>query len=244
MRIDVLTLFPEVIDSYTGVSIVKRAQDKGLLTVCATNFRDYADNKHHRVDDAPFGGGAGMVLSPQPIVDAIKAVTTGEATVVYMTPKGRKLDQALARELSTQAHLVLICGHYEGLDQRVIDHHVDLEISVGDVVLSGGELPALVVIDAVARLIPGVIKEASLEEESFSRYLLEYPQYTRPKEFESQEVPEILLSGHHARIAAYRLEEAVKLTLEKRPDLIEQGIEAGAFDKRVIRLIERLKKPL
>lgn len=244
MKIDVLTLFPEVIESYIDVSIVKRARDKGLVEIVATNFRDYSDSKHGRVDDTPFGGGAGMVLSPQPIVDALRAVGSDEALVVYLSPKGQRLDQALARELVENDHLVLICGHYEGLDQRVIDHHVDREISIGDFVLSGGELPALVLIDAVTRLLPGAIKEASLDEESFTDHLLEYPQYTRPRVFESEEIPEILLSGHHGKIAEYRLESAVRETLEKRPDLIEKGLARGAFDDRTKRIIDKLKKRL
>jgi tRNA (guanine37-N1)-methyltransferase len=244
MKIDVMTLFPEVIDSYTGVSIVKRARDKDLISITATNFREFSENKHKQVDDYPFGGGAGMVLSPQPIVDAIRSVKEENSYTIYLTPKGKPFDQEMARNLSEKNHLILVCGHYEGLDQRVIDHHIDQEISIGDYVLSGGELPALVIIDAVTRLLPGAIKEDSLSEESFTSYLLEYAHYTRPRSYEGEEIPEILLSGHHKNIEQYRLIESIRETLIKRPDLIEQGHKAGAFDRKLWKLISKVKNDL
>jgi tRNA (guanine37-N1)-methyltransferase len=242
MRIDVLTLFPEVIESYVQTSIVGRAQQKQLVEIAAINFREFSSSKHHNVDDYPFGGGAGMVLSPQPIVDALESVRTPESVVIYLTPKGHVFNQSYAKQLSKKEHLIMICGHYEGLDQRVIDHHVDLELSIGDYVLSGGEIPALAVVDAVTRLLPGAITSESLEEESHTNFLLEYPHYTRPRIFEDKEIPEILLSGHHANIDLYRLEESIRMTIERRPDMIDKGIKHKAFSKNVLKIIEKIKR--
>ncbi len=244
MNIQVLTLFPEVIDSYVNTSIIKRAREKNIVSIESINFRDYADNKHHSVDDTPFGGGAGMVLTPQPVVSALENLDYKNKKVIYLTPKGKTLNQDLASSLSKEPDLILLCGHYEGLDQRVIDHYVDLEVSIGDYVLSGGELGALVMIDAITRLIPGTLTEDSLAEESFSNYLLEYPQYTRPREFEGHAVPDVLLSGNHKNIELYRITESIKLTLSRRKDLIAEGIENKYFSDRIIKLIKQVKKNL
>lgn len=244
MNIRVLTLFPEVIDSYINTSIVKRAREKNIVSIESINFRDYADNKHHSVDDTPFGGGAGMVLTPQPVVSALENLDYKNKKVVYLTPKGKTFTQDVALDLSKESDLILVCGHYEGLDQRVIDNYVDLEVSIGDYVLSGGELGALVMIDAITRLIPGALKEDSLIEESFSNCLLEYPQYTRPREYEGHKVPDVLLSGNHKNIEKYRLVESIKLTLLRRKDLIEKGIENKSFSDEVIKLIKQVKKSL
>ena len=244
MNIHVLTLFPEVIDSYINASIVKRAREKNIVSIESINFRDYADNKHHSVDDTPFGGGAGMVLTPQPVVSALESLDYENKKVVYLTPKGKTFNQDVALNLSKESDLILLCGHYEGLDQRVIDNYVDLEVSIGDYVLSGGELGALVMIDAITRLIPGALKEDSLIEESFSNYLLEYPQYTRPREYEGHKVPDVLLSGNHKNIEKYRLVESIRLTLLRRKDLIEKGIEKKQFSDEVVKLIKQVKKNL
>ncbi|MEA3423648.1 MAG: tRNA (guanosine(37)-N1)-methyltransferase TrmD [Bacillota bacterium] len=244
MNIQVLTLFPEVIESYVNTSIIKRAREKNIVSIEAVNFRDYAENKHHSVDDSPFGGGAGMVLTPQPIASALKELDYKNKKVIYLTPKGEALNQDLASDLSKESDLILLCGHYEGLDQRIIDNYVDLEVSIGDYVLSGGELGALVMIDAVTRLIPGTLTEESLTEESFSNHLLEYPQYTRPRDFEGHIVPDVLLSGNHKNIEQYRMTESIKLTLSRRKDLISEGIENEYFSDRIVKLIKQLKKNL
>ncbi|MBN2260954.1 MAG: tRNA (guanosine(37)-N1)-methyltransferase TrmD [Clostridiales bacterium] len=244
MNIEVLTLFPEIIDNYSNTSIIKRAKENGIVNIQAVNFRDFSDSKHHSVDDAPFGGGAGMVLSPQPIASALKKLNYNQKKVVYLTPKGKTFNQKMANELSVGKDLILICGHYEGLDQRIIDNYVDLEISIGDYVLSGGEIGALVIIDAVTRLLPGALAESSLDEESFSNCLLEYPQYTRPRVFKDYEVPEILLSGNHQKIEEYRLMESIRLTLQNRPDLIQKGIRNKVFDERILKLIKEIKNRL
>lgn len=226
MRIDILTLFPEMFDGVLGTSILGRAQSAGLLTVQAWNIRDFAFDKHRTVDDVPYGGGAGMVLKPDVVtacLEHVKAVNPGK--VVYLTPQGSVFDQVKAESLAQEASLILLCGHYEGIDQRIRDGWVDKEISIGDYVLTGGELPAMVVIDAVARLIPGVLgDEASAREDSFVNGLLEYPHYTRPAEFRGRQVPPVLLSGNHEMIRKWRLKEALRLTLKRRPDLIERRL--------------------
>ncbi len=227
MLIHVLTLFPEMFQAFCGSSIMKRAIEGGLVTLDLVNFREFAHDRHKTVDDSPYGGGPGMVLKPDPIfeaVDSIKAKLPREEAaslpVILMTPQGRRFNQAVTRELSGLVELVLICGHYEGFDERIRQHLATDEISIGDYVLTGGELPAMVVIDAVCRLIPGVLgsEESSLEE-SYASGLLEYPQYTRPPEYHGWSVPEILLSGNHARIARWRREQALKRTAERRPDM-------------------------
>ncbi|NLL18474.1 MAG: tRNA (guanosine(37)-N1)-methyltransferase TrmD [Clostridia bacterium] len=229
MRIDVMTIFPEMFHSPLNVSILKRAIEKGLLEVGLTDFRDYATDKHRRVDDYPFGGGAGMVLKPEPIFRAWSAirekVPEGIASrTILLCPQGKVFNQDLAWELSREEHLILICGHYEGVDERVRIRLADDAISIGDYILTGGELGALVVIDAVARLLPGVLgDEYSSQEETFSDGLLEYPQYTRPREYCGMEVPEILLSGHHAEIRKWRRLQSLLRTKELRPDLLEKA---------------------
>ncbi|MBA8778369.1 tRNA (guanosine(37)-N1)-methyltransferase TrmD [Staphylococcus schleiferi subsp. coagulans] len=222
MKIDYLTLFPEMFDGVLNQSILKRAREKEILQTETINFRDYADNKHHQVDDYPFGGGQGMVLKPEPIFNAMDAIdVTDETRVILMTPQGKPFDQKLAESLSKEKHLVFICGHYEGYDERIREKMVTDEISVGDFVLTGGELPAMVMTDAIVRLIPGVLsKQASHEDDSFSNGLLEFPQYTRPRTFKDMSVPDVLLSGNHAHIEQWRHEQSLKRTFEKRPDLL------------------------
>ena len=231
MRFDVLTLFPEMFD-VLDKSIIGRAKEKELINVNLINIRDFSKNKHKKVDDTPYGGGAGMVMMPDVVYDENKSVikTDGgensssneNSKVIYMTPQGKKLDQQKVEELAKQEHLILLCGHYEGIDQRVLDTIVDEEISIGDYVLTGGELPAMVLIDSVSRYVEGVLKEGSTKEESFSEGLLEYPQYTRPEVFEGIKVPEVLLSGHHENIDKWRREQSLKITKIKRPDLLKK----------------------
>lgn len=225
MKIDVLTLFPEMFDGVLRQSILKRAQERGLLEVMFYDIRDYADNKHRQVDDAPFGGGQGMLLMPQPAFDCLEDVLAkaeNSRRVVYLSPQGRPLTTRTAKNLSGYEELVLLCGHYEGVDQRVIDTFVEEEVSLGDFILTGGEIAAMAVIDAVARFVPGVLgSAASAHEDSFANGLLEYPQYTRPSEFRGQKVPEVLLSGDHAKIDRWRREQAILTTRQKRPDLLK-----------------------
>ena len=232
MRFDVLTLFPEMFE-VLNESIIGRAKEKGLINVNLINIRDFSKDKHKKVDDTPYGGGAGMVIQPNVVYDAYNSVKSESARVIYMSPQGKKLNQEKVEELSKQEHLILLCGHYEGIDQRVIDKIVDEEISIGDYILTGGELPAMVLIDSVSRYIDGVLKGDSIKEESFSQGLLEYPQYTRPEIFEDQQVPEVLLTGHHENIDKWRREQSLKMTLKKRPDLLEK-IELSDEDKKVL----------
>ena len=223
MKISVLTIFPEMYAPLKE-SLVGKALEKGLVRVDIVNIRDYSANKHKKTDDYPFGGGAGMVMTPQPIHDAINAVDPErKALRIYMSPKGKTLDQETVVRLASADELLLLNGAYEGVDQRVIDLDIDEELSIGDYVLTSGDLASMVVIDALMRYIPGVLgSEESTSEESFSEPLLEYPQYTRPQNFMGLEVPEVLISGHHAQIAAWRLKESIKLTEQRRPDLIEK----------------------
>ncbi len=232
MKFDVLTLFPEMFD-ILNESIIGRAKEKGLININLINIRDFSKDKHKKVDDTPYGGGAGMVIGPDVVYDAYKSVQDNKAKVIYMSPQGKKLNQKKVEELSKQEHLILLCGHYEGIDQRVLDKIVDEEISIGDYVLTGGELPAMVLIDSVSRYIEGVLKEESIKEESFSQGLLEYPQYTRPEIFEGEQVPEVLLSGHHKNIDKWRRNQSLKITLSKRPDLLEK-IELSDEDKKIL----------
>ena len=222
-----MTLFPEIFNSYMNESIMKRAIEKGIIDCKVYNIRDFSENKHKKVDDYPFGGGAGMVMTPQPIYDTYKHIIEKHdiknPRVVYLTPKGKVHNQEIAKKLSVEEDVILLCGHYEGIDQRVIDMIVTDEISIGDYVLTGGELAALVVIDSISRLIPGVLgQNESFEDESFENNLLEYPQYTRPRVYEGREVPEVLLSGNHKKIDEWRLEESIKITKERRPDLLDK----------------------
>ncbi len=224
MRIDVITIFPGMFVSPFAESIMQRAREKGLLQLEVHNLRDYCHDRHRVVDDYPYGGGAGMVMRPEPALRAINALREegSPGPVLLPTPAGEPFSQALAEELSREEHLIIFCPHYEGIDERV-SRRIDREISLGDYILTGGELPAMVIIDAVVRLLPGVLgSSASLEEESFSP-LLEYPQYTRPAEYEGEKVPEVLLSGHHARINEWRRRQALRRTFERRPDLLERA---------------------
>ena len=226
MKITILTIFPEMFDSVLNASILGRAREQGLIEVECVDIRPFSDRKHKNTDDYPFGGGAGMVMLAQPVMDAMASVT-GEGFSgrrIYMGPRGTTLTTRKARELAQEEHLVLLCGHYEGVDQRALDSCIDEEISIGDYILTGGELAAMVLTDCVARFIPGVLGSAeSPEEESFSDGLLEYPQYTRPRELNGMEVPEVLLSGDHARIKAWRRQESLKATRRFRPDLLENA---------------------
>ena len=224
-RIDILTLFPEMFDGFLGASIVGRAVRNGLVEVARTNIRDFATDSYGSVDDAPFGGGVGMVLMCQPVFDAVESLRRSPppGTVVLLTPQGRPLDQKLAVELAGRDRLILVCGHYEGFDERIRLGLADMEVSVGDFVLSGGEVAAMAVIDSVVRLLPGALgKDESTQDESFSEGLLEYPQYTRPRTFRAMDVPDVLLSGDHARIAKWRQEQAELRTMQRRPDLWEK----------------------
>ena len=220
MKFDVLTLFPEMFD-VLNYSIIGKAIENKLIDVNITNIRDFSKNKHKKVDDTPYGGGAGMVIRPDVVMDSYNSVKTEKSKVIYLSPQGKTLNQKKVEELSKCSHLILLCGHYEGIDQRVIDKIVDEEISIGDYVLTGGEIPALVLIDSISRYIDGVISKDSIKEESFSQGMLEYPQYTRPESFEGEKVPEVLLSGHHANIEKWRKEQSLKITKNKRPDLLK-----------------------
>lgn len=221
MKIDVLTLFPEMFNSLNH-SIIGRAIDSELISINCINIRDFSQDKHNRVDDYPFGGGPGMVMKPGPIYRAIESVKGKNTRVIYLTPKGKVYNQAIANELSKEEHIILLCGHYEGIDNRIIDNHVTDLISIGDYVLTGGELASMVVIDSVARIIPGVLgKDESFVEESHYNGLLEYPQYTRPREFNELKVPEVLLSGNHKKIDDWRKYQSLKTTHLNRPDLLE-----------------------
>lgn len=265
MRVDVLTLFPEMFAGVFGSSILGKAQEKGIISLNAVNFRDYAGNKHGTVDDTPYGGGGGMVLKPEPIFRAVEVLlgeesqSTAEGSektsigqagveaggsveqprIILMCPQGETFTQQKAEELAREEHLVFICGHYEGYDERIREHLVTDEISIGDYVLTGGELPAMVVIDSVARLLPGVLgNEMSAVTDSFSTGLLEYPHYTRPVDFRGWQVPDILLSGHHANVADWRRKEALRRTWERRPDLLE-GVELSAKEQKWLEELQR-----
>ena len=220
MKFDVLTLFPEMFIPVKE-SILGRAKEKGLIDINLINIRDFSKDKHKKVDDTPYGGGAGMVIRPDVVYDSYKSVEDKNAKVIYLSPQGKLLNQKKVEELSKEKHLILICGHYEGIDQRVLDELNVEEISIGDYVLTGGELPAMVLIDSVSRYIDGVITKESIEEESFSNNLLEYPQYTRPEEFMGRKVPEVLISGHHENIRKWRYEKSLEITKNKRPDLLK-----------------------
>jgi len=228
MKIDILTLFPEMVEAVVSTSIIGRAREAGIIDIRATNIRDYSENKHRRVDDTPYGGGRGMLMAAPPIYNCYSAVTADapadeKRRVIYLSPRGRTFSQEIAHEYLQYDRLVLLCGHYEGIDQRVIDEIVDEELSIGDYVLTGGELPACIVADAVCRLIDGVLPLPECHEnESFEDDLLEYPQYTRPPVYHGMAVPEVLLSGHHANIDKWRLEQSEALTAARRPDLMER----------------------
>lgn len=242
MRVDVLTLFPEMMDGVFHSSILGKAQEKGIVSLNAVNFREYSSSKHGTVDDTPYGGGGGMVLKPEPIFSAVEDLlsqTSAAPRVILMCPQGETFTQQKAEELAAEEHLIFICGHYEGYDERIREHLVTDELSIGDYVLTGGELPAMVAIDSVVRLLPGVLgNETSAVTDSFSTGMLEYPHYTRPAEFRGWKVPDILLSGHHANIELWRREQALKRTLERRPDLLEQ-VELTDQDRKMIKRLRQ-----
>ena len=219
VKIDILTIFPEMFDDFLNTSIIKRAREEDKVEINVINFRDYSTDKHKKVDDYPYGGGAGMVLMCQPIFDAVDNLRDNDTLVVMLSPSGEVFKQEKAVELSKMKHIILLCGHYEGFDER-IKSIVDMELSIGDYVLTGGELPAMVITDAITRLIPGVITMESLDSESFNDGLLDYPNYTKPADFRGMKVPDVLLSGHYGNIAKYREEERIKLTKSNREDLV------------------------
>ena len=221
MKFNILTLFPEMFEPIKQ-SIIGKAVEKNIVEINLINIRDFSKDKHKKVDDTPYGGGAGMVMRPDVVYDAYKSIEDAKTKVIYLSPQGKTLNQKMVEELSEEKNLTLLCGHYEGIDQRVIDKIVDEEISIGDYVLTGGEIPAMVLIDSVCRYIPEVLSKESIKEESFSEGLLEYPQYTRPEVFEGVKVPKILLSGHHGNIENWRKEEARRITKIKRPDLLKK----------------------
>ena len=223
MKIDILTLFPEICRAPLSESMMKRAQESKIVDLRIHNLRDWTTDKHHIVDDTPFGGGQGMVMKPEPIFAAVEELKTQQSKIILMSPAGKRFDQAMATDLSKDSHLIVICGHYEGVDHRVIEHLVDIEISIGDYVLTNGAIAAVVLVDAIVRLLPGVLgHEHSAIDDSFSAGLLEGPQYTRPAEFRGWKVPEVLLSGNHAEIEKWRKDEALKRTRENRPDLLDR----------------------
>jgi tRNA (guanine37-N1)-methyltransferase len=231
MRFDIVTLFPELIDVYTSNGIIGRAVENGMFEIGYVNLRDYSEDKHKKVDDYPYGGGPGMLLKPEPMFNALDAIKKQNSYIIYLSPKGNLFNQKKAKELSEKEHIVLIAGHYEGVDQRIIDKYVNEEISMGDYVLTNGELPVLMIVDAVGRLIPGVLgSDESTVEESHSGNLLEYPQYTRPESYLGLDVPEILLSGHH-KIEEWRRFKAIEITLKRRPDMIKDNTIIEEYNK-------------
>ena len=261
MKYTVLTLFPEITDAFFSNSIMAKAIKRGIIEYQAVNIRDYATDKHKTCDDAPYGGGPGMLMLPEPLGRALEAAGASRRgsrdsdsnntphsplkkipRTIYLSPSGKLFNQDLAKELAAEKELILICGRYEGIDQRIIDRYVDDEISIGDYVLSSGEAAALAVIDATYRLVADVIRADSLCEESFSSGLLEYPQFTRPEVYDTIKVPEVLLSGHHEQIRLWRLEKRVEKTLRQRPDLIQRGKELGVFNEEIINMIDKAIK--
>ena len=238
MHFDIFTLFPDMFQGPFSESILKRAQERGLLSIALHNIRDAATDKHHVVDDYPYGGGAGMVMKPEPIFTAVEAVHKS-GPIILLTPQGRLFNQQIARELAQEPRVTLICGHYEGIDERVLEHLVTDELSIGDYVLTGGELAAMIVVDATSRLIPGVLGgDESTLEESHSGNLLEYPHYTRPPEFRGWNVPDVLLSGNHAEIAKWRRKESLRRTKERRPDLFAKLDLSSKLDAKLVRELE------
>ncbi len=238
MKIDILTLFPEFFSNLLEWSIIGRAIDNNALDVGLINIRDFSTNKHKKVDDYPFGGGLGMVMTPQPIYDAINSVKVEGSKTIYLSPQGKILNQRKIEDLSKEEHLILICGHYEGIDNRIIENYIDEEISIGDYILTGGEIPAMVIIDSVIRLLPGVLKsEQSYKEESHYHGILEHPQYTRPRVFREKSVPDILLSGNHGKIEEWKKYESLKSTFTKRPDLLKK-VDLTKEEKTLLLMIE------
>lgn len=237
MKIDILTLFPEMFTGFLNTSIIKRTIDKGLVDVELHDFREFSTDKHKHVDDYPYGGGQGMVLMCAPIVECLKTIATEDSFIILMSPQGVTLNHGVAVDLSSKKHLIIICGHYEGFDERIRDY-VDMELSIGDYVLTGGELGSMVVSDAVIRLLDGAIKEDSHKDDSFSHGLLEYPQYTRPQSYDGNEVPEVLMSGHHENIRKWRKYQSLKKTYLKRPDLLNNY----QFDEEGLKMLKKIKE--
>jgi len=238
MHFDIFTLFPDMFQGPFAESMLKRAQERGLLSIALHNIRDATSDKHHVVDDYPYGGGVGMMMKPEPIFTAVEAVYQG-GPIILLSPQGRLFSQQIARTLAQESRVTLLCGHYEGVDERVCRHLATDELSIGDYVLTGGELAAMVVVDAVSRLIPGVLgADASIQEESHSENLLEYPQYTRPPEFRGWRVPDILFSGHHAQIARWRRKESLRRTRERRPDLFAKLDVSSKLDQKLLKELE------
>lgn len=241
MKIDILTIFPEIFDSFKNWSIIGRAIENDIFSLDTINIRDYSKNKHKKVDDYPFGGGPGMIMTPEPIYDSIKDKKNENTKIVFLSPQGKKYNQELARELSKEEHLILLCGHYEGIDNRIIENYIDMEISIGDYVLTGGEIPAMVLVESIVRLLPGVLAQSeSFEEESHYHGLLEHSQYTRPRDFNGYEVPEILLSGDHKKIEEWKKENSLENTLIKRPDLLN-NINLSEDE---IKILDKLKNKI
>ncbi|MBQ8782273.1 MAG: tRNA (guanosine(37)-N1)-methyltransferase TrmD [Clostridia bacterium] len=245
MRIDILTLFPEMCEAVLSESIIGRAREKDLVEINCTNIRDFTTDKHNRVDDAPYGGGMGMVMQTQPIYDCYKSLCESlgkKPKLIYMSPQGQVLTQAKVKELAKEENIAILCGHYEGIDERVIEEIVDEEISVGDYVLTGGELPALILADSVSRMLPGVLaNEEAFSEESHFSSLLEYPQYTRPPEWNGRKVPDVLLSGHHGNIDKWRRQQSLKRTKERRPDMLRNA-DLDKNDKKFLESLEKADK--
>lgn len=237
MKIDILTLFPEMFDGFKQTSIIARSINSGLVEVNTHDFREFALNKHKKVDDYPYGGGQGMVLQCQPVIDCIKTLKSDQSVVMLMCPTGQSFNQELAKRFSSFSHLIIVCGHYEGYDERIREY-CDIEVSIGDYVLTGGELGSMVVSDAIIRLLEGSINQSSHEDDSFSNGLLEFPQYTRPALYEDKQVPDVLLSGHHENIRRWRLYESLKKTYKKRPDLLKNR----DFSQEELVLLEKAKK--
>lgn len=237
MKISILSLFPEMFDGFLETSIIKKARLKKLVEINIVDMRAFTEDKHNRVDDYPYGGGAGLVLMCQPVIDAIKASKTEDSKVILLSPQGPTFNQEMAYDFAQEKDLVLVCGHYEGFDERIRDY-VDMELSIGDFVMTGGEIASMAVSDAVIRLIDGVITQESHEDDSFSNGLLEYPHYTRPRVYEGKEVPEVLLSGHHENIRKFRLEKSLEKTLRIRPDLLENR----EFTKEESKILEKIKE--
>ncbi len=244
MKFSVLTLFPEMFDNFFKTSIIGRAIDSGIIESEVINIRDFSNNKHKSVDDYPYGGGSGMVMQLEPLKNSLESIKDYKNTrVVYLTPKGKTLTQQDVKELSNEKNLILVCGHYEGIDQRFIDRYVTDEISIGDFVLTGGELPAMVLMDSISRMIDGVLSSSvSFEDESHYNYLLEYPHYTRPAEYNGDDVPKVLLSGNHQKIDEWRLQQSVEITLQRRPELIDKLLCDDKLDDEYKQKIHSLVK--
>lgn len=239
MKIDIMTLFPQMFSEVLGSSIIGRAVENNIVSIDYTDIRDFSTNKHNKVDDYTYGGGKGMLMQAEPIYDAIMSKKTDKSKVIYLSPKGKVYNQQIANRLSEEEHLILLCGHYEGIDERVVDSVVDEEISIGDYVLTGGEIGAMVIVDSVVRLLPGVLSEEdSFKIESHYNGLLEYPQYTRPRVFKDMEVPPVLLSGDHKKIEEWRKKESIKKTFVNRPDLIEK-MELTESEKNILEIVKK-----